>query len=123
MGRAHSKENTFSRATARMGFVPKEDMIEFIKNVRLGTACTVLVSITSGLLSRASLAMAEQKYVPAARVTTGRDEAALQESNKSVREKCMPAPKSPQWALSMMQREILTAVAAAVSDSSTRKQG
>jgi hypothetical protein len=45
------------------------------------------------------------------------------ESDKSVREKCTPNPKSPWWALSLMQRKILAAAAADVTDSPTRKGG
>jgi hypothetical protein len=44
------------------------------------------------------------------------------ENNKSVRG-CMPDPKSPWWSLSLMQRKIMAAAAADVSDSSNRKGG
>jgi hypothetical protein len=43
------------------------------------------------------------------------------ESNKSVRKKCNAGPKKSAVGVSMMQRKILTAAAAAITGSRTRK--
>jgi hypothetical protein len=50
-------------------------------------------------------------------------EVVLEGKNKYVCEKIIPAPNSPRWALSMMQRKILTGTAPAITVSPTRKGG
>jgi hypothetical protein len=116
-----------------MGFAPKEDMTEFIEkfvSAQRDQGCrrSYEVLIAQSWYRSLPDSCRELLWQWPSRSTYLRQESRLEEmrrlckeSNKSVREKCMPVPKSPQWALSMMQHKILTAVAAAVSETSTRK--